>query len=164
MCSRGGKGWPRQRRVPVLPREAESKCWGLLRSSEWMGRCALRPSTQGCPPAPLPLCSLGAWSSGKCELNRRFLLPWFSGGGVGVGLRANTRDPFPGSCPTELPDIHISTGSAFLTGPRCSREGSSPGAQQKASFRAQCSLQAYCSIWHSSPERERGSRRCGEGM
>ena len=43
-------------------------------------------------------------------------------------------------------------------------EGSSHGAEHKASVRAQGSLQACCSTWHPSPERERDSLRWGEAM
>lgn len=165
-----GRGGPGRRGfLYYLEKREWCEFWGRHRSSEWIGSCvplvtgARWPSLQGCLARP-PLCSPGACSSGKCEMaefttqNRQNLLPWFWGRGFGMGLGANPRDPNPQSCPCEgLPAIHTSTGSVFLPGPRCSKEGKFlRGQSRKLVFehRAVCRLIAEFGVLP----------RCGETL
>lgn len=116
------------------------------------------------PSDPLRLAHLEIGVAEAATLNRRTSC---RGSGVGASVCASRPTPeIPAlreNCPSEgLPAVHSSSGSAFLPGPRYPQWREVLMGQQKASVRAQGSLQAYCRIWPPSLVQGRGSLRCGE--
>lgn len=137
VCSSGGTGRPRQKRVPVLPEKRECESRGRPRSAGGGGGCARGdgpPGLRAAAPAPPRLCCLGACSSRKGDET----LACCHGSGVG----ANPGDPYPESCPGTSRGSPI-TGRV-LPGPGRPREGRLSGQSRRLEFgpKAVCRLPA----------------------